>query len=870
MSVIEVTSTIALPDPSLILLLGARGSGKSTFARRFFQPSEIVSLDECRRMVGDSGPAPSNDALELFQTIVQNRLHAGKFVVIDGDHGNADLRRNLVTLAKRHHLFAIAIALQLDERICVERNASRSDGAVSPYDVKRGAENVRKFVEAHVREGVRELYVLDSPEAMEKAVITRRRLWTDKQDDAGPFDIIGDVHGCAGELEALLELLGYQVSWDESFPNGVRVIPPEGRRVIFLGDLIDRGPRIVDCLRIAMSMVNSGAALCVPGNHESKFLRKLRGKTVSITHGLAETVAEFEKMPLTFHEEVATFIEKLVGHYVLDDGRLCVVHAGIKQNMQGRSSSAAREFGLYGDTTGETDEYGLPVRHEWATEYHGKAAVVYGHTPMLTAEWLNNTICVDTGCVFGGALTALRYPEREIISVPAAKRYFEPKKPLVARVSQAGSAGEAPPDEGLNLDSLRGGGVIKTRFRYDVAIPEEAQILATTEVLTRFGVDPRWLVYVPPGVSPVDGGSLPGTLEHPVEAFRYYRRHGVSHVVCQEKRLGTRVVVVLCRNESVARTVFGTVDERAGIVYSRTGRNVFTDRKTEESWIQRWRGAAEEAKLFDSYGPFIVFEAQFEHLGLRVAHGALRPKPHLELPMPAAVVTHDELAFDATLDAISRAKTRGIEVGPLAARIGDRRQRLARHAQTLEQAAQSSSNTPELRIEPLHVLATDETSWFDRPHSEHAALFQRLRQSDEGLFASTSAFEVRLDEAGAEERGFAFWEEWTARGKNENLGLIIKPVVFQRNTRPGFVLPALECHNDAALRVLFGPEYDVDVNLERLRRRSLAMLRFRALNQFMLGMESIARFVEREPLSRIHACACVSLALDGQRSEFAP
>ena len=101
-----------------------------------------------------------------------------------------------------------------------------------------------------------------------------------------------------------------------------------------------------------------------------------------------------------------------------------VAHAGLKESYHGRSSGRVRSFALYGDTTGETDEYGLPVRYPWAQEYRGRAMVAYGHTPVPTAEWVNNTICLDTGVVFGGSLTALRYPEREIVSVPAERQWY--------------------------------------------------------------------------------------------------------------------------------------------------------------------------------------------------------------------------------------------------------------------------------------------------------------------------------------------------------------------------------------------------------------------------------------------------------------
>lgn len=847
MNLDESNRTIGLPDPSLVLLLGARGSGKSTFARRFFDSSEIVSLDECRRKVGDDqGPTPSNDAQELFQTIIQNRLYAGKLVVVDVDSAHAETRRSLVTLARRHHLFSIAIALRMDERVCIERNAIRTDCVVSPYEVKRGVEAVRKAIEVCGREGIRDLHVLDSPEAADLAIVTRHKLWTDKREDSGPFDIIGDVHGCADELEALLAMLGYRVTWDASERYGVRIEAPVGRRVIFLGDLIDRGPRIVDSLRIAMTMVDQGTALCVPGNHESKFLRKLRGKTVSITHGLAETVAEFEHQPKSFHDDVANFIEKLVGHYVLDGGRLCVVHAGIKANMQGRSSSAAREFGLYGDTTGETDEYGLPVRHEWANEYHGRAMVVYGHTPMLTAEWLNNTLCIDTGCVFGGALTALRYPEREVVSVPAAKRYFEPKKPLVARVSQAGAMEGRPPDVGLSMDALRAGGVLKTRFRYDAPMPAEPHTLAVVEMLSLYGVDPRWLVYIPPMISPVDPSALPGVLEHPAEAFAYYKKMGVSQLVCQEKLPGQRVVVTICRDAYAAQSVFGVTDGRVGMVHTRTGRPVFSDRNNETVWIERCRAAAEKAGIFDKYGPFVIFEA---HL--------CRHRKQSPLPVDAA-------AFRRADEVIAQASARGVDMGPLAERLAQRYERLLKHAESVAHGPKGALHPDELILVPLSVVATDETSWFDRPRVSHQQLLLSLVEADLELIRPVGSFEFDLADDASKNGALDLWEERTQLGAE---GFVIKPLAFQRTSTPGLALPALLCRTPVALRRMHGPDYDVEGNLERFRARSWSSFRYRAIGQHALGMESVARFVEREPLSRIHLCVSAALALECQHAE---
>lgn len=253
----------------------------------------------------------------------------------------------------------------------------------------------------------------------------------DQREDSGPFDIIGDVHGCAGELEKLLAKLGYAVSWrgEPSLPSVV-VSAPHGRRVVFVGDLVDRGPRAPDALRIVMSMVEAGVALVVPGNHDVKFQRWLDGKDVKPSHGLDRTIAQMEMQPKAFKTQVRDFLKGLPIYLWLDGGKLAVAHAGIKEHMLGRVSGEIRRFCLYGETSGETDKFGLPIRYHWAAHYRGNTAVAYGHTPVPDADWVNNTICVDTGCCFGGKLTALRWPEREIVTVPAADIYTMPVRPF--------------------------------------------------------------------------------------------------------------------------------------------------------------------------------------------------------------------------------------------------------------------------------------------------------------------------------------------------------------------------------------------------------------------------------------------------------
>lgn len=257
------------------------------------------------------------------------------------------------------------------------------------------------------------------------------------QNEHGPFDFIGDVHGCADELQCLLEKLGYrilQIKPGLSLSSGPVYIHPENRKAVFLGDLVDRGPHILDTLRIVSNMVRHGSALSVVGNHDDKFLRKLKNHNVQITHGLEATLAELDALPETerrpFAADIEQFLEALPNHYLLDNDRVVVAHAGLKEDLHGTVSGKTRSFALYGETTGQKDEYGLPVRGNWPARYRGNPLVVYGHTPVPEPQWLNNTINLDTGCVFGGRLTALRYPERDIVSVVANDTYYHSPKPF--------------------------------------------------------------------------------------------------------------------------------------------------------------------------------------------------------------------------------------------------------------------------------------------------------------------------------------------------------------------------------------------------------------------------------------------------------
>jgi protein phosphatase len=210
--------------------------------------------------------------------------------------------------------------------------------------------------------------------------------------------------------------------------------------------------------------------------------------------------------------------------------------------MQGRGSGAVREFALFGETTGETDEFGLPVRYNWAADYRGKALVVYGHTPQPEPLWLNNTVNIDTGCVYGGSLTALRYPEKEIVSIRAYATYYESKRPFLPDEEKAPAAERSmqqASDDVLDIADVIGKRLVDTALLPRITIREENAI-AALEVMSRFAIDPKWLIYLPPTMSPCETSKDPFLLEHPQEAFSYYRHEGVPHVICEQKHMGSR------------------------------------------------------------------------------------------------------------------------------------------------------------------------------------------------------------------------------------------------------------------------------------------------------------------------------------------
>jgi protein phosphatase len=846
--------TLKIPELSLVVLIGPSGCGKSTFAERHFKASEILSSDDCRALVADDSndQSATNDAFEVLHFIAAKRLRAGRLTVIDATNVQGEARKPLVALAREYHVLPVAIVLNMAERICLDRNRLRPDRTFGPHVVRNQLQDLRRSLRSLEREGFRHVHVLGTPEEVDAAVIERQRLWNNRKDEHGPFDIIGDVHGCLDELCELLTQLGYEI---DTATSAYSVKAPDGRKAVFVGDLVDRGPNIPGVLRLVMSMVESGVGLCVPGNHDMKLLRKLRGRDVQISHGLADSLRQLEGEPSEFREKTAKFLDALVSHYVFDDGKLVVAHAGMKEEMQGRGSAKVRDFALYGETTGETDESGLPVRLNWAAGYRGAAIVVYGHTPVSEPEWLNRTVNIDTGCVFGGKLTALRYPEKEFVWVAARRTYYESAKPfLSAETAPAAElTAQQTHDDLLDIDDVLGKRIVSTRLHRTVTIREE-NAAAALEVISRFAANPKWLIYLPPTMSPTETSDREGYLEYPDEAFEYFRREGVASVVCQEKHMGSRAVVIVCRDETAARRRFGVTGEGLGICYTRTGRRFFPDPVIEAQLLERVHRA------LTASGAWEALESDWLCLDCELMPWSAKAQELLRrqyAPTGAAA----KAALPQAIAALENASHNVPELESLLTHYRSRSEVALRYVEAYRRYCWTVHSVDDLKLAPFHVLASESHVHADKDHLWHMQQISRISAADPGFVVATPFRSVNLSDAASRAEATLWWEEMAEAGGE---GMVVKPLAFVQRGRRDLTQPAVKCRGREYLRIIYGPEYTRPENLARLRQRALGPKRSLAIREFALGIEALERFVGLEPLRRVHECVFGILALESE------
>ncbi|MGH2495601.1 MAG: polynucleotide kinase-phosphatase, partial [Ktedonobacteraceae bacterium] len=470
------------------------------------------------------------------------------------------------------------------------------------------------------------------------------------------------------------------------------------------------------------------------------------------------------------------------------------------------------------------------------------------------AEWLNRTINIDTGCVFGGKLTALRYPEKELVAVPAMRTYWEPAKPFLTIADQAPTlTAQQQHDDILDLKDVSGKRLIATRLQQNITIREENTI-AALEVMSRYAANPKWLIYLPPTMSPSETSKEPGLLEHPAEAFAYFLNQGVPAVVCEEKHMGSRAVVIVCRDEEAARKNFGVTGEGSGICYTRTGRRFFDDAALEAEMLARVRAALTSTNFWEK------FNTDWVCLDCELMPWSVKAQALL-LHQYAAVGAASHAALDEAVSLLEQTAARGIDVAALCESFGHRRSLATQYIAAYNHYCWPVQSVADLKLAPFHILATQSEVHANKNHVWHMDTLAELCKADEELLLATPYKVVDVTDSTNIQAAIQWWQELTGRGGE---GMVVKPLDFIARGKRGIAQPALKCRGPEYLRIIYGPEYSIPENLNRLRSRSVGAKRSLALREFALSIEALERFVRKEPLRAVHECVFGVLALESE------
>jgi protein phosphatase len=439
--------------------------------------------------------------------------------------------------------------------------------------------------------------------------------------------------------------------------------------------------------------------------------------------------------------------------------------------------------------------------------------------------------------------------------VKAARIYYESVKPFLKDETATGPAltAQQQQDDILDLRDVTGKLLIETRLMRNITIREENSITAL-EVMSRFAADPKWLIYLPPTMSPSETNKEDSFLEHPTEAFEYFRNQNVEKVICEEKHMGSRACLIVCRDEATARKRFGVVDDGVGICYTRAGRRFFDDRNLETSFIERVVRALDQSNLWEE------FKTDWFALDCELMPWSAKAQELLKQQY-AAVGSSARASLNESVKVLEQASTNGVDVSSLLARFKMREEAARKYVDAYRRYCWTVHSLDDLKLAPFHILASEDAVHFDKSHAWQMETLRRLCAADDGLLFVTNYKVIDVSDEASLKEGIDWWLELTTRGGE---GMVVKPFDFIVKGSRGLVQPAVKCRGREYLRIIYGPEYDAPENLERLRRRGLSAKRSLALREFALGLEALERFVRREPLRRVHECVFGVLALESE------
>lgn len=833
-----------LHDPALIVISGGDHDTRQAVTERLFREEERMFVDDLYQWIPKDNPVGDgqidSDLEEVFLSIVRLRLKRNRMTVIDIEGRSRDFRNELVRLGKRYHLPPVWIVL--------------CPGGTPP------AENFERKCR---QEGFREVWFADS-EQPRKLEVVRRKSPTLFLNWKGPFDIIGDVHGCFEELLNLLKLLGYSWEGDPWKPEaGLKLKITPQRFPVFVGDLVDRGPYPKETLKLVMHLCRTGQAGAVPGNHDEKIARALSGAQFrKRDEDFIRTLESALEDGNDFAEAVSAWIHSLPSHMALDEGKLVVAHAGSKRSHQGRNSNSIREFCLYGATTGRKDEHGLPERLNWAAEYDGPAWVIYGHTPVSAPRWENRTVNIDTGCAYGGYLTGLRYPEMETVSEPARKEYAVSKRRLplnhvLRRKVAAPLEGRGPSEENndRSLKSAGSWGEWKYRTWEDFVRLEEVDagrrgVIALRGEKVRAAID--WLKenhwseevegYVPPSVVAAEANSSSSELECPSSVFRYLKNNRSRMAVCSSWSPGPTSILKLKRDSATGA--------KRGSVLARLEKALGSSGFWE-------RTSASQA----------LFEMVVHDRSGRGRHNPSEKKFQDWVGESQALAEVGMFDTRAVLERINRAMEHGNDLLALAARYQKTRERLAQFSHWVDSFLHiDSDDHSSTCIHQLRLLATDQDVVLELDHDRQEFLlgYDSLRKVDPKLFVERRVYRVLLEDSVAMEQTIEKWKQETSSGV---WGWQIYPFEGAPAGKRGWIQPAIKCRGLEALQRIYGLDFIQDESFETNRRRSIAARRTQAAREWALALEWLNRWKNGEPVWRLHECLVGILAVKAEPTD---
>ncbi|MBV7509419.1 polynucleotide kinase-phosphatase [Bacillus sp. sid0103] len=853
---------IQLPHAGIVLLVGPSNSGKTTLINQLIQEqqvltSEVVSSDQFRVLVSDvefidwnrrpkyeadalfnEYQQISKEAFEAMDYIIAKRCRLNKLTFIDATHLRDYEREKYLQMAKKYHVPAIAIVLNLAETELLRRDLER-DFPRGKNRIKQQYQHFKKTLRSIKKEGFRRCYIFGEEELQ---VLNVNRLGNPLLIDIGTgIDFIGDIHGCFEEFIEILSKLGYIENEEGYF------IHPEGRKILSLGDVMSRGPRSIETMQFFQKHVTAGLAYMIDSNHGWKIARWLDGKNVKLAHGDENVKAEFDEYEIKFGKEESERLKEQIRdllleakpHYIIQKNGVNVavaVHAGIKDHYIGKQSPRISDFCRYGDTDG-IDENGKPIRKDWSMAHKSSELILWGHDPRQQPLLVNNTLNIDQGVVFGGSLTAFCFPERKFVSVNAKEDYANvTDNPLKEWESKR----LAPP----NIAKFLEGYSVLTEQYGEITIYADSTKSALDD-LSHYTLPLQQIVYLPPTMSPTPKpSSLEGYLEHPLEAFKYYQANGVDTMVVEKKHMGSRGILFLFKNKEAAKEYIGR--ETIGSIYTRNGR-AFFKKNLEEQILQVLHN--DLSGYFEKYNTdFVLMDAEILPWNLKAKELIMNQYAHVG---EMALIDRRKLK-----DHLEKAAENGKEVASWLEESDEKIHNAQVFNEVYQKYCWETEGLAGIQIAPFHTLAHSNETFFDMPHTWHMEKNKEFSDLSD-LFMETE-YRVVTDEDSMK-AAIAWWEEMTEEGHE---GFVVKPESFVARNKGKLLQPAIKVRGRKYLHIIYGIDYLQSENLARLKQRNVGKKQRNALKEFSLGVEALKRFVGRESLERYHECVLGVLALE--------